>query len=72
MVSTPEAVKEVLLMKSVAYAGRPQTRAYYDFSLGTLKKKVFKKSLQRIPISPIGTLALETLQIILFLHSFSS
>ncbi|XP_068752778.1 steroid 17-alpha-hydroxylase/17,20 lyase-like isoform X1 [Montipora capricornis] len=34
MVSTPEAVKEVLLVKSVAYAGRPRTRAYYDLFLG--------------------------------------
>ncbi|XP_067051049.1 steroid 17-alpha-hydroxylase/17,20 lyase-like isoform X2 [Acropora muricata] len=34
MVSTPDAVKEVLLKKSVTFAGRPQLRSYSEFSLG--------------------------------------
>ena len=34
MVSTPEAVKEVLLTKSVSFAGRQQARAAAEFSLG--------------------------------------
>ncbi|XP_068696659.1 steroid 17-alpha-hydroxylase/17,20 lyase-like [Montipora foliosa] len=34
MVSTPEAVKEVLLTKSVSFAGRQLTRASSEFSLG--------------------------------------
>ena len=36
MVSTPDAVKEVLLKKSVTFAGRPQLRSYSEFSLGRL------------------------------------
>ena len=31
---TPEAVKEMLVKKSVDYAGRPTTHFFYHFSLG--------------------------------------
>ena len=36
MASTPEAVNEMLVNKSVDYAGRPQTYAFYTQTLGRL------------------------------------
>ena len=37
MASTPEAVKEMLVTKSVDYAGRPQTYGLYNLSRGMLQ-----------------------------------
>lgn len=36
MASTPEAVKEMLVTKSVDYAGRPQTYCFNTLTLGRL------------------------------------
>ena len=46
MVSTPEAVKEMLVQKSVEYAGRPQTYSVKRRTLGMLLAyfNVFRKT----------------------------
>ena len=47
MASTPEAVKEMLVQKSVEYAGRPQTYSINKRTLGMLLVffNVFRKTL---------------------------
>ena len=40
MASTPEAVKEMLVTKSVDYAGRPKTYGFYNLSRGGLYRQI--------------------------------
>jgi len=47
MASTPEAVQEVLVKKSVDYAGRQQTYSFYTLSLGMLKHQCYHPVLVR-------------------------